>query len=62
MPIHGVTPYRELTGTTAGPDFRPDAYSLEYMTAETADLLSSGTVARRPKNQLAKPYYSKREA
>jgi hypothetical protein len=34
--------YWKLIGPTAGPDFRPDA--------------SRDTVARRPKNQLAKPY------
>jgi hypothetical protein len=45
MPDSNVTPqflYWKLIGPTAGPDFRPDA--------------SRDTVARRPKNQLAKPY------
>ncbi len=39
---HSSGAVRELVGLTAGPDFRPDA--------------STSTVARRPKNQLAKPY------
>jgi hypothetical protein len=49
MPVCDVTPRstRKLIGPTAGPDFRPDA--------------STDTVARRPKNQLAKLYEYKSE-
>jgi hypothetical protein len=48
-----VTP-GDLISPAAGPDFRPDALSWIYKGGNPPAQAQSGTVARRPKNQLAK--------